>query len=164
MATKSNFNPKQLSFLAVLRVLIGWYFLYEGIVKFLDPNWSSYAYLMNSHGLLKNVWLALAENAALLKAVDFLNTWGLIAIGLGLILGCLSKVASLSGVILVLLYYVSYPPTVASQNFHLTGDHVLWVDKNLIFAVVLMVLYFVPTSQFIGFDRLLFKHKNSING
>ena len=163
MLTKSNFNLKQLYSLTFLRVLIGWYFLYEGVVKFLDPNWSSYAYLINSHGFLKNVWLSLAENTSLLHVIDFLNTWGLIAIGMGLILGCLSKVASVSGVVLVMLYYLSYPPTVASQNFQLTGDHVLWVDKNLVFAAALLMLSFFPTSHFIGIDRLVFKKKNSID-
>ena len=29
----------------VLRIMIGWHFLYEGIVKLLDPRWSSAAYL-----------------------------------------------------------------------------------------------------------------------
>ncbi len=163
MLTKSNLNLSQLYGLLCLRVLMGWYFLYEGVVKFLDPDWSAFAYLKNSLGALSNIWSALADNASLLNIIDFLNTWGLIAIGLGLLLGFLSKVASVSGIILVMLYYLSYPPTVASQNFQLTGDHVLWVDKNLIFAVVLLVLSFFPTSQFIGIDRVLFKQKDSID-
>lgn len=150
--------------LLVLRILVGWYFLYEGIVKLLDQNWSAYAYLKNAHGLLSDYWSSLADNQLLLNIINQFNTFGLIAIGLGLILGLFCRIASVSGGLLVLLYYLSYPPIIAAQSVQLTGDHVLWVDKNLIFMAVFVVLYAFPTSQIIGVDRLIFKKKNSIDG
>ena len=34
--------------LTILRLLVGWHFLYEGISKLAIPGWSSSAYLMES--------------------------------------------------------------------------------------------------------------------
>ena len=52
----------------------------------------------------------LGSNAALLRIIDTLNIWGLILIGLGLMLGMLTRIAALSGVLLIGLYYFSNPP------------------------------------------------------
>ncbi len=47
-----NYSNTQLFWLVALRVLIGWHFLYEGLVKVINPNWSSAGYLMDSQGFL----------------------------------------------------------------------------------------------------------------
>ncbi len=43
---QSSFLP---IILTVLRILIGWHFLYEGFIKLAMPDWTSYHYLMESH-------------------------------------------------------------------------------------------------------------------
>ena len=70
----------------ILRMLIGWHFLYEGISKLIHPAWSSLAFLAESKWILAGVAQWITSNQEVLNTVDFLNTWGLIAIGLGLIL------------------------------------------------------------------------------
>ena len=50
MVSRSNYTTTQLSALVILRVLTGWYFLYEGVTKLLSPSWSAYGYLMDSKG------------------------------------------------------------------------------------------------------------------
>ena len=35
-------------FFTILRMAIGWHFLFEGVSKLVIPNWSSYSYLANS--------------------------------------------------------------------------------------------------------------------
>ncbi len=89
----SNIQNGNLSGWWYLRVAIGWHFLYEGMVKVTNPNWSSVSYLLDSEGWLKGLFYNLAANPDILKIIDFLNVWGLIAIGLGLILGSFSRVA-----------------------------------------------------------------------
>ncbi|MEZ5071597.1 MAG: hypothetical protein R2751_11670 [Bacteroidales bacterium] len=42
--------------------------------------------------------------------MDVLNVGGLLAIGLALFLGCFLRLASLSGILLLLLYYFAHPP------------------------------------------------------
>ena len=50
----------QRSVLVILRILIGWHFLYEGISKVLIPNWSAAGYMANSRGLFSGIfhWIA----------------------------------------------------------------------------------------------------------
>jgi hypothetical protein len=61
----------QLFWLVVLRVVIGWHFLYEGLVKLVNPNWSSLGYLLDSEGPLQDVFFRMASAPSLLQVVDF---------------------------------------------------------------------------------------------
>ena len=45
---KSKLSTFQLVVVTLLRIAIGWHFLYEGVVKLLNPNWSSAAFLIES--------------------------------------------------------------------------------------------------------------------
>jgi len=156
--TKENFGytKGQLSILVLLRVLIGWHFLYEGIVKVLNPNWSSLGYLMDSQGFLSGFFHSLASNPNVLQVVDYLNMYGLLAIGLGLILGCFTKIATVAGMVLLALYYLSHIPFVGASYALPTDGSYLWVDKTLIELVALAVLFVLPTGRHIGLDRFIF--------
>lgn len=158
MNTKENFGytKGQLSILVLLRVLIGWHFLYEGIVKVLNPNWSSLGYLMDSQGFLSGFFHSLASNPNILQVVDYLNMYGLLAIGLGLILGCFTQIATIAGMVLLALYYLSHIPFVGASYALPTDGSYLWVDKTLIELVALAVLFVLPTGRHIGLDRFIF--------
>lgn len=158
MNTKENFGytKGQLSILVLLRVLIGWHFLYEGIVKVLNPNWSSLGYLMDSQGFLSGFFHSLASNPNVLQVVDYLNMYGLLAIGLGLILGCFTQIATVAGMVLLALYYLSHIPFVGASYALPTDGSYLWVDKTLIELVALAVLFVLPTGRHIGLDRFIF--------
>ena len=158
MNTKENFGytKGQLSILVLLRVLIGWHFLYEGIVKVLNPNWSSLGYLMDSQGFLSGFFHSLASNPNVLQVVDYLNMYGLLAIGLGLILGCFTQIATIAGMVLLALYYLSHIPFVGASYALPTDGSYLWVDKTLIELVALAVLFVLPTGRHIGLDKFIF--------
>lgn len=158
MNTKEKFGytKGQLSILLLLRVLIGWHFLYEGIVKLLNPNWSSLGYLMDSQGFLSGFFHSLASNPNVLQVVDYLNMYGLFAIGLGLILGCFTRIATVAGMVLLALYYFSHIPFVGASYALPTDGSYLWVDKTLIELVALGVLLVLPTGRQIGLDRFIF--------
>ncbi len=160
MNNLTSYSALQLYAMVGLRVLTGWYFLYEGIIKLLHPGWSAFGFLMSTGGIFSNLFHALAENPTSLQVVNFLNIWGLIAVGIGLITGTLARIASLAGALLVFLYYLAHPPTVAAQLMP-GSEQALWVDKNLIFTLLLIVLYAIPTSQVIGLDRLIFNQSNT---
>jgi len=155
-----NYPNMQLIGLVALRVLIGWHFLYEGLVKVINPNWSSAGYLMDSQGFLAGFYQSLATNQSVLPVVDFMNMWGLMAIGLGLILGCFSRIALSGGIILLLFYYLSHPPFVGLKySLPMEGSYLI-VNKNLIEMAALIVLLLFPTSKIVGIDRLIFRRKN----
>lgn len=153
----------QLYSLVTGRVLMGWYFLYEGVVKLFNPNWTSFGFLKSAQGLLQNVFQNMAEHPVLLSIIDFLNIWGLILVGLSLMLGLLSRLSSIGGMVLVLLYYFAHPPIIAAQQLAVDIDHAVWVDRNLIFVALLAILYAFPTSHIFGLDRLLNNKKETIN-
>lgn len=151
----------QLSWLVVLRILIGWFFLYEGLAKILSPNWTSYGYLMDSKGILSPLFTMIAENPTMMGVTDFINIYGLTIIGLLLILGLFERVGYLGAAILLLLYYLSHPPMLNVEYMLPSEGTTLWVNKNLVMLVTVVVLYFFPTSKIIGLDRAFLKDRSS---
>ena len=157
-------NDKQISlprfslkWLVILRIAIGWHFLYEGISKILNPNWSSASYLMDSQGFLASTFYSLTRNPEVLKTVDFLNEWGLLIIGLGLILGGLTKVACYAGMLLLVFYYLSHPPFIGLKFAMPSEGEYLFINKIFIEFCALGVLSTFQTGKYIGLDRLIFK-------
>lgn len=162
MNEESGYTAWQTITLVLLRVLIGWHFLYEGVVKLFDREWSSYGYLMDSNGLFSGVFHSLASNQKIIQIVDLMNIWGLILIGLGLILGLFTRFSLISGIVLLSLYYLSHPP-LSNYDYLLPREgNYLIVDKNLVEIFAMIVLLFFPTSHIIGVDRLLSKIKKKL--
>lgn len=151
-----GFTSSQLFLLVTLRIVIGWHFLYEGIAKLTNPAWTSYSYLIDSKGFLSGLMVRCASNSGIVDAFDFLNMWGLTAIGIGLILGCLTRISIIGGISLLTVYYLSHAPFVGAQYMLPSEGSYLWVNKNLIELVALAVLYVYPTQKIIGLDRLFF--------
>jgi thiosulfate dehydrogenase [quinone] large subunit len=148
--------------LVALRIAIGWHFLYEGLAKLANPNWSSAGYLLDSEGFLKQFFYNLAANPDVLKIVDLLNIWGLILIGLGLILGVFTRAAIISGIVLMAFYYLSHPPFPGLKYTMPTDGSYLVVNKMLIEALVLGVLLVFPTWREWGIDRYIFSSKGKV--
>jgi thiosulfate dehydrogenase [quinone] large subunit len=155
-----NYSQYQLVSLTVLRVLIGWHFLYEGISKLISPYWSSAAYLLDSKWLLSGVATTIVSNPTLLSFSDYINMWGLTAVGALLILGLFSRYATVAGLVLVLLYYFFAPPFTGLEYSKPAEGSYLIVNKNLIEACALWVLFMFPSSDIIGLDRFF---KEQIN-
>ncbi len=147
----------------ILRIAIGWHFLYEGLVKLFDPNWSAFGYLQQSTGFLNALFKALAENSYALGLVNFLNIAGLILIGLALFLGIFSRFASAAGAFLLLLYYFANPPWSAMTVGYASEGHYLLVNKNLIEAIVMVIMAILPGKVFYGIDQLKFARLSGIS-
>ncbi|HCC69881.1 MAG TPA: DoxX subfamily [Bacteroidales bacterium] len=156
MTGKTNYSNSQLTLLVVLRVLIGWHFLYEGLSKLVNPDWSSVAFLLDSKGVFSSLFSSLATNPNVLKIVDFMNIWGLILIGLGLILGLFTRISIIAGIALLGIYYLSHPPMVGFSFSVPSEGSYLWVNKNLIELAALSVLLVFPTWKKTGIDRFIF--------
>lgn len=155
--TAPNYSNRQIFGLTLLRVLIGWHFLYEGLVKIYTPGWSAGPYLSGSFGPFAPLFNDLAQNENVLSVVDILNAWGLVLIGLSLFIGFLAKPAKLLGIVLLLLYYLAYPPfSGLGVNTYVEGNY--WVvNKNLIEIAAIFVLYLFPSNHITGIDRFLKK-------
>jgi len=113
----------------IIRAAIGWHFLYEGFSKLFMENWSAQSYLANATGFLSGFYQWLASGESLVKVIDVLNVYGLILIGLALFLGIFIRIASVGGILLLLL----------------PEGHFYIVNRNLIEA--LLLFWFVLSSQ-----------------
>jgi len=152
-----NYSFPQKFWLVALRIAIGWHFLYEGLAKITNANWSSVGYLLDSEGFLKDFFVnTLAGNPNMLQVIDFLNIWGLILIGLGLILGSFERIATISGILLLVLYYLSHPPFVGLKYAVPSEGSYLVVNKILIEMIALAVVFVFPTNREFGLDRFIF--------
>jgi thiosulfate dehydrogenase [quinone] large subunit len=136
-------------------MLVGWHFLYEGVAKLTNPLWTSAGYLQASQGWFSGFFKDLATNPGTLSAVDTANQWGLVAIGLALVLGSLVRVAAASGIALLVLYYLAAPPFPGLEYVVPTEGSYLFVNKVLVEIGALLVIFTLPTSHRIGLDRLI---------
>ena len=125
----------------------------------MNPDWSSLGYLMDSRGLFQGLFHSMAANAGVLNILDFLNIWGLILIGAGLITGLFTKASTLAGMLLLLFYYLSHPAIIGADYAIPSEGSYLWINKNLIEMLALGVLFMFPTGCSVVLDRLVFKSK-----
>ncbi|HPG41206.1 MAG TPA: DoxX family protein [bacterium] len=154
-AKKSAYLSTLQSFvLVVLRIVIGWHFLYEGIVKLTSPGWTSAAFLSEAKWLFADKFHWIAANPDVLKIVDLMNIWGLILIGLGLVFGMFTRLASIAGILLLVLYYIANPPLAGLGNGLATEGNYLVIDKNFVEMIALLVLAVFP-APVISLDRYL---------
>jgi uncharacterized membrane protein YphA (DoxX/SURF4 family) len=152
-------NKYLIYFLSVLRILVGWHFLYEGISKLVTPGWSAKMYLMGSRWLFSDLFNWMASSAETVKVIDFLNVWGLILIGLSLTTGLLIRWSSVAGSAMLLFYFLAYPPVPGFTTGVVSEGSYLWVNKTLIELFLLIVFAMLPKDRFFGIDRLIKRWK-----
>lgn len=152
-----NYTNVQVVLLVTLRILLGWYFLYEGIVKIANPDWSSFGYLMDSQGAFAGIFHSMAAKANVVAIVDWLNKWGLVMIGLGLMVGFLTQLALFFGMLLLIMYYCSHPALAGITYLMPQEGSYLWVNKTLLEIVTMALLLAFPTGHLAGIDRLVSK-------
>jgi thiosulfate dehydrogenase [quinone] large subunit len=141
--------------LVILRVVIGWHFLYEGVSKLTNPTWSAAGYLLQSRGPLAGFFHWMAADPERLANVNLLNKWGLTAVGLGLVLGCFTRLAAASGLVVILLFYLCNPPFVGYFYSIPTEGSYLIVNKNLVEAAALAVVMVTRSGRAAGIDRFI---------
>jgi uncharacterized membrane protein YphA (DoxX/SURF4 family) len=147
--------------LALLRILVGWHFLYEGWTKLIYPAWTSGGYLKSSTGPFASFFQWLASSEGVVRVVDQLNIWGLLLIGLALMLGLWIRPAALCGMALLGLYYLAAPPLFAPAFTDATEGSYLIVNKNLVELFALAVVVAFPAIAF-GLGALFSTRKKRV--
>lgn len=152
-----KFSNGPMRAVVLMRILIGWHFLYEGVLKMYSPTWTSKAYLMSAE-ILSPFYQWLGSDS-MISLVDPLNKFILVIVGLTLVLGFFERVGAIAGIALLLLYYLAHP---ALPGLNQSGEGSYWiVNKNLIEAAALYVVYLVPTGNYFGLG--IFLKKSSSN-
>lgn len=141
--------------ITVLRVLVGWHFLYEGIAKLTAPAWSAAGYLKQARGPFADLFKSLASQPNLLANADLITMWGLALVGVLLMLGLFTRFASLVAIGFLLLFYLCNPPFVGYFYSIPTEGSYLIVNKNLVELSALVVILLTGSGRFAGLDRIL---------
>jgi thiosulfate dehydrogenase [quinone] large subunit len=155
-------NGTQQTALVVLRTLVGWHFLYEGLFKLWVPAWSragaplprwtSAGYLNVAAGPLADVFHGLT-GSRLLPVIDVLMPIGLVLVGLSLMLGLFTRLGAIGALALLGLFYLSSIPTTGVHQPGTEGAYLI-VNKNLVEAAAVLVLLSFDTGRIAGLDLL----------
>lgn len=146
--------------LALLRIVIGWHFLYEGWAKLLHPGWTAAGYLKGSTGPFSGLFHWLGAQPGLVRVVDPVNLWALMLIGLALMLGVVVRPAAMAGMALLALYYAAYPPLFAPMTSGFSEGNYLIVNKNAVELVALAVVFAYPAAS-LGLAGLLARRRTA---
>ena len=143
--------------IVLLRVLIGWHFLYEGVIKLYNRDWTSFGYLATAQGPLEPLFLAIAKEP-MIGWADTLNWLALMFVGITFLLGIFEKKGALVGILLLALYYLAHPAFPWLQQVNVEGSY-WFINKNLIELAACLVIYQFPTGQYFGLTNLFNKDK-----
>jgi thiosulfate dehydrogenase [quinone] large subunit len=138
-----------------MRIAVGWHFLYEGIAKLTAASWSASGYLKQARGPFAGLFKWLAAQPDMLAYADLITMWGLMLVGVLLILGLFTRLASLGGIGFIVLFYVCNPPLVGYFYSIPTEGSYLIVNKNLVELCALVVIFATGSGRFAGLDRIL---------
>lgn len=121
--------------LVLLRVSLGWLFLYAGLTKIINPKWSARGLLSGASTFPEFFhWLGRPD---ILPIINFMNEWGLALLGVSLIIGFLVRPAAFLGAILMALYYFAqlkfpYP----NANSYIVDEHIIYIFVLLYFVAI----------------------------
>ncbi|TKX74397.1 DoxX family protein [Halorubrum sp. GN11_10-6_MGM] len=97
-------------FILALRLMIGLAFFQSGLDKVLSGEFSAAGYLQNAPAAngspAAGLFTAMGENALFVDFVNVAVPWGEVLIGLGVIVGFLTRLASFWGAFMMLLFYL----------------------------------------------------------
>lgn len=141
--------------ITVMRVLVGWHFLYEGLAKLTAESWTSAGYLRQARGPFAELFRGLAADPAQLANADMVTMWGLTIVGACLMLGLFTRLASLAGIGFLLLFYFATPPFIGYFYSIPSEGSYLIVNKNLVEVGALAVIFATRSGLVTGLDRIV---------
>lgn len=153
--------------LVILRVVLGFGFLYAGLEKWLnfageEKPWSAAGFLSYgtagstpnmvgladpmSHNPTQSFWVELAGNPSVIGIVDSLVVFGEIAIGAALILGVATRLAGTLGAVMMLLFWI------AAWDFQYGI-----VNQQFVYLVLSAIVAYAAAGKVFGLDGVLEK-------
>lgn len=153
--------------LVVLRIVLGFGFLYAGLEKWLnfageEAPWSAAGFLKFAtagtvpnmvghpesmvHNPTQGFWVGLAGNPTVIDLVNFLVVFGELAIGTALILGVATRLAGTVGALMMLLFWV------AAWDFQFGI-----VNQQFVYMILSVVVAYAAAGRAFGIDALLEK-------
>ena len=148
--------------IAILRIGVGIIFLWAGLEKVMAPEAFSATGFLEfgtggslgwpfvtgevAEGTIYNptqaFWVSLAGNESAMSIINVLVPWGQIGIGVGLILGLLTRFSAAMGALMMLFFFV------AAWDFEFGI-----VNQHLTYALVTAFLGLIGAGNYYGLDR-----------
>ena len=141
--------------ITIMRVVVGWHFLYEGVSKLTSTTWSSAGYMKASRGPLAELFRWIASQPHLLDNANLITMYGLTIVGVLLMLGLFTRLAAAGGIGFILLFYLCNPPFIGYFYAIPAEGTYLIVNKNLVELCALVVILLTGTGRFAGLDAIL---------
>jgi thiosulfate dehydrogenase [quinone] large subunit len=96
-------------FILALRLMMGLAFLQAGLDKLLGEGFSAAGYLQNAPSAngspLAELFVSMAQTPWFMDFVNIAVPWGQLFIGLGLLVGCLTRLAAFWGAFMMMMFY-----------------------------------------------------------
>jgi thiosulfate dehydrogenase [quinone] large subunit len=148
--------------IAILRIGVGIIFLWAGLEKVMAPEAFSAAGFLQfgtggslgwpfisgevAEGTVFNptqaFWVGLAANDTAMSVINVLVPWGQIGIGIGLILGLLTRFSAAMGALMMLFFFI------AAWDFEFGV-----VNQHLTYALVTAFIGLIGAGNYYGLDR-----------
>lgn len=129
----------------LLRLSLGWIFLYSAVTKITDPAWSAAGLLKSAHTFPSLYqWFA---TPSILPTINFINEWGQLLLGISLVLGIGVRLSSILGVVLMLLYYLP------QLNFPYIGRSSYLIDQHVVYSLVLVYFAVIRAGRIYGLEN-----------
>lgn len=91
--------------LVFMRILVGWWFLHAGLNKYATPGEFSAGWFLTQQGTIVSPILTAFAGGWTEAVVNIVIPLGELLIGLGLIFGCLTRLASFFGAFMMFFFY-----------------------------------------------------------
>lgn len=135
----------QKSILVLLRLAMGWTFLYAGVNQVINAGWTSARFLSGAKSFkAMYAWFGSPE---VVPYVDFMVQWGHLMIGVALILGIFIRLSAGFGALMMVLYYLP------RLDFPMVGAHNFIVEYHLVYALILVYLGLMKAGQIAGIEN-----------
>ncbi|MGQ9571959.1 MAG: DoxX family protein [Dehalococcoidia bacterium] len=134
-----------LPFAFLLRLAMGWIFVWSGFDKLLG-DWTSAGFLVNAtKGPLESWFIDLGTNSLAVDVIDGLVIWGQILIGIALILGIAMRFTLFwAGAMMFMFYIAQFPPA-----------HNPFLDEHIVYIGVFLLLGALGAGRILGLDALI---------
>ncbi len=121
--------------LLLLRIAIGWHFLYEGCWKLMqESGWSCLSYLNAAQGPLAPLFTWMAGLPWLVTTGDWAVQVGLVVIGVSLVTGACARFTALGGIALMAMFYCCQPPEPFATAFSGADGRFFLIERNAVEA------------------------------
>ena len=130
----------------VIRIAVGWHFLYEGVWKLMqNGQWSCLSYLDGAQGPLAGLFKWMAGQGWIVATGDWAVMLGLTLIGISLMTGVLARLASVFAILLMAMFYCAQPPEPFATAMSGADGRFFLLERNLLESAALLAIVLIPS-------------------